>query len=716
MNLRETLRPVGADSWLAVTLDAAHDFDAPSRDVEWAYAVLRHSDGRERDVFELLSIPIEPDLEAAERLRQTIAAQRQLVENHRVGKQAAYYRENLAKSEAQLLDFLKPTRLMPKWLFALEGWLVLAVYKNHPRPVIFRVLDLQSLREVSTFDGGTVHEQVFGGRGRDPGEPDPQEEILRISQEVDFEKLTEAEAEALMARLAELTAANEKQRMAAAEPLRLRPLAASGNRLLIEVVLKRALVSFGGSQFRLLGKWDSLHTGWQVATRTGDGFAFQRMKGMDGSGDLLFIRGEDGAELSSQPLKPRRTYSEAMCTSPPGDIVAVAALGGEVTLHGERQKELPKLSDFDKYDLVHVAMSPDARFVASGKVGDAKAIQVYDLERKLAAAVEVPPMETRRGTHDQSVRIPGFALSAGELLVVARGEFRRHALSGLDWQAPLKAPPRIKRGKTPALTLDAALHRGPLANVGSLVRSWFRPGVVLVPKRVRGDTSRVGASKSGGLPDLPPDLAWPRAQGRPMTFLLQVDLADVAAAEPKTGLPSVGLLSVFLANDEMGFPSFYSDVNSEREGCRVIYSPAGSTLVRTAAPADRDDVQYEHKDVVCTYTVRPGGLMLPPLSSSLVQRAGLSVEQGAAYGRLLEAVNGSDNSKDAWATRLGGYPALLQGDTFTCRRSRIRADSTWSRTLTNSGRIRPSSSKPRCGDRCCSCPKARRAGPGATRV
>ena len=94
----------------------------------------------------------------------------------------------------------------------------------------------------------------------------------------------------------------------------------------------------------------------------------------------------------------------------------------------------------------------------------------------------------------------------------------------------------------------------------------------------------------------------------------------------------------------------------------MVYSPAGSSLARTAAPEDAVDMQYEGKNVVCTYSVRPGGLMLPPLSSAMVQRAGLSVEQGAAYGRLLEAVNGPDDARDTWATRIGGYPALLQGD------------------------------------------------------
>jgi uncharacterized protein YwqG len=60
----------------------------------------------------------------------------------------------------------------------------------------------------------------------------------------------------------------------------------------------------------------------------------------------------------------------------------------------------------------------------------------------------------------------------------------------------------------------------------------------------RSDTIAIGASKIGGDPDLPRDLAWPDRAG-PMEFLAQIDLAEAAAAVP-TRLPASGHLWFFL--------------------------------------------------------------------------------------------------------------------------------------------------------------------------
>lgn len=57
----------------------------------------------------------------------------------------------------------------------------------------------------------------------------------------------------------------------------------------------------------------------------------------------------------------------------------------------------------------------------------------------------------------------------------------------------------------------------------------------------------LGATKIGGRPDLPPETVWPAYQdGKPLAFLAQIDLAEIAKlGVPIKGLPSDGLLSVF---------------------------------------------------------------------------------------------------------------------------------------------------------------------------
>jgi hypothetical protein len=59
-----------------------------------------------------------------------------------------------------------------------------------------------------------------------------------------------------------------------------------------------------------------------------------------------------------------------------------------------------------------------------------------------------------------------------------------------------------------------------------------------------------GRTRIGGLPDLPPETGWPVAQGRPLEFVAQIDLAELD--RPGRALPARGLLSVFLDEHDWG--------------------------------------------------------------------------------------------------------------------------------------------------------------------
>lgn len=104
---------------------------------------------------------------------------------------------------------------------------------------------------------------------------------------------------------------------------------------------------------------------------------------------------------------------------------------------------------------------------------------------------------------------------------------------------------------------------------------------------------RVGASRFGGAPDLPPGHKWPHWEHptdglRALRFFAQIDLAEVAASAPApTGLPTAGLLSFFAdfwMDEEEGGPRGIYGFDWEAAGSTVIYTPPYTPLERLEGP------------------------------------------------------------------------------------------------------------------------------------
>jgi len=95
------------------------------------------------------------------------------------------------------------------------------------------------------------------------------------------------------------------------------------------------------------------------------------------------------------------------------------------------------------------------------------------------------------------------------------------------------------------------------------------------------DTLALGASRIGGVPDLPPGLAWPRHEGAPLAFLAQFDLAEVAHVVPVSPLPRVGHLWFFY--DAKNYAGTYGPSNGR--DAIVLHEPGGA-LVKADVPVD----------------------------------------------------------------------------------------------------------------------------------
>jgi uncharacterized protein YwqG len=121
------------------------------------------------------------------------------------------------------------------------------------------------------------------------------------------------------------------------------------------------------------------------------------------------------------------------------------------------------------------------------------------------------------------------------------------------------------------------------------------PSIRLVAQQPKaGEEERVGGCRIGGLPDLPQGVEWPRLStdarsavepgpppGTPLSFLLQVNLAEVAFADLEQLLPRSGILYFFFYLDEVGI----------RDVAAVLFAQ-GSALRRTPAPLDLSPDQF----------------------------------------------------------------------------------------------------------------------------
>ncbi len=117
-----------------------------------------------------------------------------------------------------------------------------------------------------------------------------------------------------------------------------------------------------------------------------------------------------------------------------------------------------------------------------------------------------------------------------------------------------------------------------------------RPALRMVTTATEDADIALGASKIGGLPDLPPDFAWPpggdcRAiynddtggTDRLAGFMAQVNFAEIARTQAARDLPPQGVLSFFC----------FQDIENDRPdsiGVMAVYFPDPSKLVRTTPP------------------------------------------------------------------------------------------------------------------------------------
>lgn len=125
--------------------------------------------------------------------------------------------------------------------------------------------------------------------------------------------------------------------------------------------------------------------------------------------------------------------------------------------------------------------------------------------------------------------------------------------------------------------LDLIDRSNLLPGLKSEVKNLLRETIDLNLELVSPGTLPVGSSKIGGRPDLPEDFEWPWVDDRPLLFVGQIKLSDLAEIKPEL-FPAEGILY------------FFDDYHGDDDGWKVWkYNGPTDRLVRMANPNEPEE-------------------------------------------------------------------------------------------------------------------------------
>lgn len=130
----------------------------------------------------------------------------------------------------------------------------------------------------------------------------------------------------------------------------------------------------------------------------------------------------------------------------------------------------------------------------------------------------------------------------------------------------------------PAAFVGAGLSRLP-KDIDAIARESIRLSATPADE----STLEIGASKLGGVPDLPSGTTWPQWKGLPQSFIAQIRLRDVHQCDTDGLLPASGMLWFFYDAQQQ---TFGADPADRGGWCVLSLDDDQTSLERTPAPTE----------------------------------------------------------------------------------------------------------------------------------
>lgn len=115
----------------------------------------------------------------------------------------------------------------------------------------------------------------------------------------------------------------------------------------------------------------------------------------------------------------------------------------------------------------------------------------------------------------------------------------------------------------------------------------------------------IGATRIGGLPDLPRNFSWPMHNGRPCEFIAQLNFAEIAPHDFTGTLPTSGILFVFYDGLEYEDPIGTPD----QTGAEVLHFYTGPLHTLQPAQAFPSALEFWQRYNPCSVTYHPDWML-----------------------------------------------------------------------------------------------------------
>lgn len=617
--LQETLVPL-ADGVVCVTCDRRPSHDEPARDTRLAYARFESERLGTVDLMPALSKELLPSSDSAAKRRADAKGQREVAKHQSGEKSRARYEQEAAKYEWEASESLKFSREMPDSIVALDDWRVAVSFRGDRPNMTLRVVDVQS-GAIEFECRGPDLDGLFGGvrHFRRP----PEEAAL---------------LDAVRDDLASMGAIIPPS--AGSLPSRVKLIAGGGGRLLLSNVGQQGfvVVSYveGGLRpYRALG---IAHLNYSPALLHGD-LAIVCAADAPGKAPRLFIIDLVGDRIVGTLPLDHEDIPHCIELAARANLVWVAHGRGyvdRVDLASISSKRIQLVKGLGPYEWLDISVSSDgSHLLARVSAQDATPLYLLDSDAMVLKRHSMPAVETCRVGDQPDVRSRlrrtmgfGFVRDQPEVLIAGQRSplgFRPvvEELTGIAETMNAGVAPRLAR----------SLSGGPLAAQTAALAKCASNGLQIIATRLLNDSAPAGHSKFGGMPDLGLDAQWPRYKGRPMMFLAQVNLEEIAAACPDSLLPKSGLLSFFRAMDPDDYIPLWYDEESDRLASRVLYSPDAHDNERSTLPLHRASRERAFLANPCSLRFATAPL-LPSFNSLRFLEMGLTDEEREAYLNL----------------------------------------------------------------------------------